>query len=106
MDNAHKMAGIPVVIVHGRCDFVCRPAAAYHLFKALEPGKARLEMVAGAGHSDSEPGIIDGLVHATDDFRRDDGDSPAFLQKIPEEGGGGGDRGRTASGGQLEDVFE
>ena len=31
LDNAHKMAGIPTVIVHGRCDFVCRPNAAYRM---------------------------------------------------------------------------
>jgi hypothetical protein len=36
----------------------------------------RLEIVSGAGHSDSEPGLIGALVRATDDFRRDDGATP------------------------------
>ena len=78
LDNASAMiaADMPVKIVHGRCDFVCRPESAYHLFKALDPDNTRvaagdvsLEMVSGAGHSDSEPGLIDALVRATDDFR-------------------------------------
>jgi proline iminopeptidase len=78
LDNAYKMiaAGMPVRIVHGRCDFVCRAESAYHLYKALDPdgtrtqaGEVGLEMVSGAGHSDSEPGLIDALVRATDEFR-------------------------------------
>ena len=46
------------------------------MFKALDPDGSRakvgdvgLEMVSGAGHSDSEPGLIDALVRAADDFR-------------------------------------
>jgi proline iminopeptidase len=81
LDEAAKMANIPVVIVHGRCDFVCRPSAAYHLSRALQEDCVRLEMVAGAGHSDSEPGIIDAIVHATDDYRRDDGDTPRIMKR-------------------------
>jgi proline iminopeptidase len=83
LDNAKKMSGIPVVIVHGRCDFVCRPDAAYRLYRALEPECVRLEMVAGAGHSDSEPGIIDAIVRATKDYIRDDGATPSIMKKSP-----------------------
>lgn len=77
LDNAHKMidANLPVKIVHGRCDYVCRPHAAWLLYKALDPDGSRgtsevnCEFVSGAGHSDSEPGIIDALVRATNEFR-------------------------------------
>mmetsp|Transcript_70948 Transcript_70948/g.198963 ORF Transcript_70948/g.198963 Transcript_70948/m.198963 type:complete len:382 (-) Transcript_70948:433-1578(-) len=73
LDNVAKMKDLPVTIVHGRCDHVCQPHAAYKLYKALNPKADRtdvkLEIVSGAGHSDSEPGLIDGLVRATDEFR-------------------------------------
>uniref|UniRef100_A0A7S2SM31 Proline iminopeptidase n=1 Tax=Rhizochromulina marina TaxID=1034831 RepID=A0A7S2SM31_9STRA len=74
LDNVVKMKDMHVRIAHGRCDYVCRPEAAYRLYKALLPHMAtqdqlRLEMVSGAGHSDSEPGLIDALVRATDEFR-------------------------------------
>lgn len=76
-EGAKKMvaADMPVRIVHGRCDFVCRAEAAWRLYKALNPDGSRspdavhCEFVNGAGHSDSEPGIIDALIRATDEFR-------------------------------------
>ena len=73
LDDVDKIAHLPITIVHGRCDFVCRPEAAYRLWRALDPEKARddikLEIVDGAGHSDTEPGIVDALIRATDAFR-------------------------------------
>ena len=59
-----------VSIVHGRGDYVCQPQAAWRLKKALHAAGAavELEFVAGAGHNDSEPGIIDAIVRATDKF--------------------------------------
>jgi proline iminopeptidase len=62
-----KVAGIPGVIVQGRYDMVCPPGAAWQLHQAWP--EARLEWVADAGHSASEPGITDALVRATDGFR-------------------------------------
>ena len=56
-------------IVHGRADYVCQPRSAYQLYKALRNAGATntsLEFVAGAGHSDSEPGLTDAIVRATD----------------------------------------
>lgn len=75
-----------VAIVHGRADYVCQPQNAYRLAKALQAAGAvdvgfqgevcagdkstvGLEFVAGAGHSDSEPGLADAIVRATDRFR-------------------------------------
>ena len=65
-------AGHRVRIVHGRADYVCQPKAAYLLYKALKNHGCKdvtLEFVAGAGHSDSEPGIIDALIRATNGLK-------------------------------------
>jgi len=62
-------AGHSVSIIHGRADYVCQPKAAYILSQALKKGGAKsvnLEFVAGAGHSDSEPGLQCAIVEATD----------------------------------------
>ena len=56
-----------VSIVHGRGDYVCQPQAAWRLMQALKAKGAKsieLEFVAGAGHSDSEPGLVDAMVRA------------------------------------------
>jgi hypothetical protein len=54
------------------------PFSFEHNFLFRSFSKVRLEIVSGAGHSDSEPGIIDGLVRATDDFRHDNGATPGY----------------------------
>lgn len=75
LDNVHRMTehGHHVSIAHGRADYVCQPQAAWRLTKALrahgDPSHVTLEFVAGAGHSDSEPGLVDALVRATNRFR-------------------------------------
>ena len=73
LDGAAGMAahGHRVAICHGRADYVCQPQAAWRLAQALEEAGAavELEFVAGAGHSDSEPGLVDAMVRATDGMR-------------------------------------
>ena len=71
LDNCHKLKDLKVSIVHGRSDYVCQPSSAYRLSQALEVAGAdvSLEFVAGAGHSDSEPGLVDALVRATNGLR-------------------------------------
>jgi len=64
LDNCPSIAHIPMAIVHGRQDIVCRPAGAWKLHKLLP--LSEIEFVANAGHSDSEPGTEEGLVRATD----------------------------------------
>lgn len=65
-DAATKLNGIPGIIVQGRYD-VCTPArTAWDLHSAWP--EAEFEMIADAGHSSDEPGIIDALVRATDRF--------------------------------------
>ena len=59
-------------IAHGRGDYVCQPQAAWRLSEALRSAgceDVELEFVAGAGHSDSEPGLVDAMVRATDKFK-------------------------------------
>ena len=60
-----------IKIAHGRNDFVCQPKAAHMLTKALQKAGCEVgcEFVAGAGHSDSEPGLVDAMVRATNPFR-------------------------------------
>ncbi len=70
-DNLKKLEGIDIRIVHGRSDHVCIPRAAWRLVKGLEAVgiSCQLSFVAGAGHSDSEPGNAAALREATDSLR-------------------------------------
>jgi len=65
--DAHKLAGIPGVIVQGRYDVATPPATAWELHQAW-PG-SELVIVDDAGHAFDEPGILHHLVEATDRFR-------------------------------------
>ena len=64
IENADKLADIPGWIVQGRFDVVTPLESAWRL-KTAWP-KARFEVVWDAGHASTEPGIVDGLVRATE----------------------------------------
>lgn len=64
LKNADRLKGIPGIIVQGRHDICTPPTSAWALKKAWP--EAELWIVHDAGHSAGEPGIIDGLVRATD----------------------------------------
>ncbi|MGO4610165.1 prolyl aminopeptidase [Variovorax sp. 2RAF20] len=64
--DAHKLHGIPGVIVHGRYDMPCPARYAWALHKAWP--EAEFHLIEGAGHAYSEPGILDQLLRATDSF--------------------------------------
>ncbi|MDG5751200.1 prolyl aminopeptidase [Qipengyuania sp. XHP0211] len=64
LKNVSALAGIPGIIVQGRHDICTPPTSAWALKKAWP--EADLWIVNDAGHSAAEPGIIDGLVRATD----------------------------------------
>ena len=66
--DAHKIAGIPGVIIHGRYDVVTPMKNAWDLHKAW-PG-ADFRIVPDAGHAMTEPGIVHELVSATQRFAR------------------------------------
>ena len=65
--NAHRLRGIPAVIVQGRYDVVCPTRSAWDLHRAWP--QADLRIVPDAGHSAFEPGNVHELVAATDRFR-------------------------------------
>ena len=75
LTDAHKLAGIPGVIVHGRYDMICPLDNAFALHEVWP--EAELQIIRDAGHSGAEPGIIDALVRATNDFARRFGKRPA-----------------------------
>jgi proline iminopeptidase len=60
--DAHRLRGMPGVIVHGRYDMICPLESAFDLQRAWPD--ARLEIVPEAGHSASEPGTVNALVLA------------------------------------------
>lgn len=66
--DAHRLAGVPGVIVQGRYDGATPPITAWDLHKAWP--SAELVMVPDAGHAYSEPGILAALLAATDKFRQ------------------------------------
>jgi proline iminopeptidase len=68
VEEAYRLADIPGVIIHGRYDMVCPLDNAFALHQAWP--QAELQIVRDAGHAAAEPGIIDALVRATNDFAR------------------------------------
>ena len=64
--DAVKLKGIPGVIVQGRHDSCTPPIAAWKLKQAWP--EAELNIIPDGGHLFSEPGVLDGLIRATDKF--------------------------------------
>lgn len=69
LEGAGELRGIAGVIVQGRHD-TCTPPMAAWLLKQAWP-EAELDLIADGGHLYSEPGVLDGLIRATDRFARD-----------------------------------
>ncbi len=55
LKNAGRLAGIPVIMVQGRYDVICRPLAAWRLHRCLPDSK--LWFAPQSGHSSHEPNI-------------------------------------------------
>lgn len=66
--DAYKLQGIPGVIVHGRYDIVCPLDNAVALYNVWPD--AELNIIRDAGHSSSEPSIVDALIKATDEMAK------------------------------------
>jgi proline iminopeptidase len=64
LNNIGKIRGIPGWIVQGRFDVVTPMDSAWSLKNAWP--EANFDIVWDAGHASTEPGIVDGLVRATD----------------------------------------
>ena len=60
--KVRSLAGLPMAILHGRLDWVCRPQAAWDLHQCL-PG-SRLQWLEGCGHSPFEPAMSQALAQA------------------------------------------
>jgi proline iminopeptidase len=67
LDHIDRIRHIPAVIIHGRYDIICPFMNAWDLHRTWP--EAKLNIIADAGHSVTEPGIADALVTATDSFR-------------------------------------
>ncbi len=57
--NAHRLKGIPGVLVQGRYDLLCPPENAYLLAKAWPD--AHLQIIEAAGHAMTETGVMDAM---------------------------------------------
>jgi proline iminopeptidase len=68
LNNIDKIRGIPGWIVQGRLDGVQALFSDQSLKKAWP--EASFDIVWDAGHASTEPGIVDGLVRATDQALR------------------------------------
>jgi proline iminopeptidase len=68
IENVGKIRHIPAVIVQGRYDVVCPMMSAWELHQAWP--EAEFHVIPDAGHSITEPGIVNALVQATDNFRQ------------------------------------
>jgi len=68
LKNVSALENIPGYIVHGRYDIVCPIESAWVLNKAWPTSE--LSIISSAGHSASEPGIIDALIRATQKISR------------------------------------
>jgi len=68
LDDIERIRAIPGVVVQGRYDVVCPAESAWDLARAWP--EAKLVIVPDAGHSAMEPGILNALISATDDFTR------------------------------------
>jgi proline iminopeptidase len=66
IEDVARIRHIPSVIVQGRYDVICPVTSAWELHAAWP--EAELRVVADAGHSAFEPGIVHELVSATDRF--------------------------------------
>ncbi len=66
LSRMNMITNIPAVIVHGRYDMVCTLDNATTLAKHWTA--AKLHIIRDAGHAYVEPGILDALIRATDQF--------------------------------------
>lgn len=64
--DAGRLKGIPGVIVQGRYDLLCPPKTAYALSQAWR--NCRLQIMDGAGHAITEPGVVQALAAAVSEL--------------------------------------
>jgi proline iminopeptidase len=67
LEGCSRLSRVPAIIVQGRLDMVCPPAAAVSLHARLDA--AELRIIENAGHSAAEPVLAGALRVAVDDMR-------------------------------------
>ena len=67
LDNTHKIAHIPTVIVQGRYDLVCPPTTAYELHERLPNSKLVLTVAGHSGMGDEEN--VKALINALNAYQ-------------------------------------
>jgi proline iminopeptidase len=65
--DVYRIKHIPTWIIHGRYDVVCPVKNAWDLHKAFP--EAKLQIIPDAGHAFDEPGILEALINATEEFK-------------------------------------
>ncbi len=68
ISQVERIRKIPARIVHGRYDVVCPVKNAVDLHRAWP--ESQLEIIPDAGHAFDEPGILDALMRALEDFAK------------------------------------
>lgn len=68
LKNVNRLTGIPGTLVHGRYDVICPLEGAYALHKAWKGSE--LQIIRDAGHAQYERGIINALIHTTNNVAR------------------------------------
>ena len=66
LERVGALAQLPIAILHGRLDWVCRPSAAWELHRSL-PG-SRLQWCDDSGHSPFEPAMARAQSEAMSQF--------------------------------------
>lgn len=66
LNNMDRIKHIKGIIIHGRYDMICPLSNAYDLHKSWN--NSNLMIIRDAGHSSREPGILNELIHATNNF--------------------------------------
>ncbi len=67
LNGAERLAGIPGVIVQGRYDLLCPPAASHALAERWP--EAELRLIEAAGHALSEPEVAKAVLAAIEEFK-------------------------------------
>jgi proline iminopeptidase len=67
LEDVGRIRHIPTVIVHGRYDVVCPVKNAFDLHAAFP--EARLAVIPDAGHAFDEPGTLQALMAAVEEFK-------------------------------------
>lgn len=65
--NLPKITHLPLTIVHGRYDVICRASSAFRLYEHWP--KSKLVIVQDGGHSNQESSMVKSLVDAGEDMK-------------------------------------